>query len=788
MITVSSTIRELLEAKHRQVVRITVGNTGIVLTGDNIAQGGLTLDRYCVSGNSLELGSAIASELNVKLLNFNGEFDNVTFEGQELHLEQGVIDDEDETHWFNMGYFKVDTPPRKKSTINISALDRMTKFDESAYAWSALQTYPMTLANFVSAICSRCTVTLATNLSTLPNYNISIPSDPVSSEEITFRNLIQWASALMGACAYINENGQLVIGWTSNTDVTITGENRYQGADLWENNVTITGYTFTTTVETETEEDITTEDVTYYSGTLDYAIDLTPNPLMPKDGIQGVLNNIYSARGTVTYRPFECSTFPFPYIMPLDKITYVDSNNNEISTIVTNVVHSLNLGSSIASKGDTETTNSFQSGTGFTPSQTKELTKTQFLIEQASVAANSAQQSADSAYNSAVSANNSANNALTQLSIVEDVAGTLRWISEHGDFVHVPDTETSVQPGTIYYIYENGSYVPIVNPDPSKNPYEEGWYVLDVTDSQASYIMAHLAVTDAGLWVLPVNQLAPHQLYDYDSLNDEYHPLEDSDGNLLIDFSKDPQNATGYKVLLGESGMTIFNGEGAAVANYGTTTTIGKETENHVFINTQSVDIKNGSIVYARFSGDGMIIYENNTEIASFAVRPPYNFPVLTLDGRGSIIYANGIQSYADQNTGVYKAKYANTGIYYNDDPFAIGHIWQADEDTYNLSSHLWDYVTQFGLTPGKWLVIFGGEFASSDVGTRAMALGTSPNGISATTRYDITARPCSGFTTKVQSTRILTVTSDTQYYLYAYQNSNNSLDVKPYAFAIKIL
>ena len=137
---------------------------------------------------------------------------------------------------------------------------------------------------------------------------------------------------------------------------------------------------------------------------------------------------------------------------------------------------------------------------------------------------------ADDAHQAAVSANNSANNALVQLSVVEDVAGTLRWISEHGSFV--PTTDTTVIEGAVYFIYENGDYIPIANPDPSANPSQEGWYVLDVTESQAKYIMAHLAVTSAGLWVLPVNQMAEHPLVDSDD-----NQIVDSDDNPIVDFS-----------------------------------------------------------------------------------------------------------------------------------------------------------------------------------------------------------------------------------------------------------
>ena len=616
MITVNNAIKNLLKAKHRQVVRITVGTTGLTLTGEDIAQDGLSIDRYCVSGSSLELGSAIASELTLKLLNFDGKFNNVTLEGQELRVEQGFIDGNNH-YWFDMGYFIVDTPPRTKSTISITALDRMVNFDDSAYAWSATQTYPKTVAQYVSAVCARCQVPLATDLSTLPNYNVSIPKDPIDNTETTFRNIIQWAAAVMGTCAYINELGQMVFGWFADTDINITPEYRYQGADLWEGTTNITGYIYSRSVEQEVQKsevidgevvtytDTEVKDETYVAGSEVYAFDLTGNPFIYYTP-QQILNNLYSTVGTVSYKPFECTTIPFPYIMPLDRITYTDPQENEITTIVTNVVHNLNLGSTIAAKGETDTSRGYSTGTGFTPTQNKELTREQFLLEQASAAASSAKASATSAHNAAVSANISANGALTSLSVVEDVAGTLNWIREHGSFVQT--TDVIVKETTVYFELIDGEYVPIVLPDPSKNPMEEGWYVLDVSDSQSEYIMAHLAVTSAGLWVLPYNQLAPHPLID-----SEDNDLVDSDDNQLVDWSKDPRNASGYKVLLSNTGMTVYDDEGAPIANYGETTTIGHPIGHNVHITNNAVLVRDGSTVLASY-GDTIIFYEPDGE------------------------------------------------------------------------------------------------------------------------------------------------------------------------------
>ena len=152
-------------------------------------------------------------------------------------------------------------------------------------------------------------------------------------------------------------------------------------------------------------------------------------------------------------------------------------------------------------------------------------------------AADAAQQSADDAGKSARVANTAANDALAQLSVVEDVAGTLQWISDHGTFV--PTTDTTVQEGTVYFVHEGGDYVPIA--EPTGNPAAQGWYVLDVSESQTDYIMAHLAVTSAGLWVLPSG-------------------IGDAAG---------PQTAPGYKLLLASDGARLYDASGQQVMDYG---------------------------------------------------------------------------------------------------------------------------------------------------------------------------------------------------------------------------
>ena len=213
--------------------------------------------------------------------------------------------------------------------------------------------------------------------------------------------------------------------------------------------------------------------------------------------------------------------------------------------------------------------------------------------------ADEAQTSADQAQESADSAKESADRSLVQLSIVEDVAGTLNWISEHGTYTVTADT--SVQDGTVYFELVDGDYVPIAQPDPTANPSTEGWYVLDVTDSTSEYIMAHLAVTSAGLWVLPSGQWGMHAIVDSDG-----NYIVDANGDYIADWQIDPVASGGYKVLLSATGMTVYDGSGVAVANYSNTVTIGKSGNVRVLIDNDSLDIVDGSDeVLATFGADG---------------------------------------------------------------------------------------------------------------------------------------------------------------------------------------
>lgn len=308
MYKVSQTVIDLFNKNYRQIVQISVsGKSGsFTIRESEILQGSLTIDRYSVSGSKIEVGSAVAAELSFNLKNDSGKYDNTIFEGAELYVQIGIKDwtatGSVPTYWVPCGHFIIDEPPRHKSTIKISALDRMMCFDKVVD--ESKLSFPMTVEDLINRICSLCGVTCVSSLSKLVNKDYSIKEFP-SDQAITYRTLLQWCTALTGTCAFMNSDGNLEIKWYESTNVLITSSERYD-SDMYENDISITGVYFK---DDEEEKE-------YIAGTDDYCLDLSTNGLI-QENPQVVIDTLYVSLKDFSYRPYEATIKPAPYLYPM---------------------------------------------------------------------------------------------------------------------------------------------------------------------------------------------------------------------------------------------------------------------------------------------------------------------------------------------------------------------------------------------------------------------------------------------------------------------------------------
>lgn len=336
---ITQSVYELFQSGAYQQARITMGQT--IIGNSRIVQGGLSINRYCTTGEKAMVGSCVASELTLVLENSDGAYNLTNFLGRELFVEVGVADENEEIHYVPMGYFGIDEAPRKKARITISALDRMVWFEQKADA-SAL-TFPCTITDLLADICSECGVTRKIS-GALTNGAYVVDEYPETAR--TYRDILKWICEVTGTNAYFDYDGELVLGWfNTSPDVTLTISNRLS-SDTSEESVVFTGVT------------ITTETDTYVAGLPDYAIEIAQNPLL-KEGVQAVADAINLVVNHFSYKAFSASVLAMPHLYPMDGATFVDADGNQFFVAITDCTFKLNGTTELRGRGESTASASY---------------------------------------------------------------------------------------------------------------------------------------------------------------------------------------------------------------------------------------------------------------------------------------------------------------------------------------------------------------------------------------------------------------------------------------------
>lgn len=345
MYNISSKALEKLKKCSRQSVSISVNgiSESITLDMSDITEAP-TIKRRSVTGDRIEIGAVTSSTLKMALYNKDGRFDNFTFEGAEMYVRFSVKLDNSTTEYIPMGYFTVDAPPRKLKKIQISAFDRMMRFNRP---YDTALSYPATLYGILSDACSKCGVPLKTLSSELTNASYRVEKRP-ETDGLTYRQVIEWIAELTATCAWIDWDGKLRLTWYTDTSTSLTKADMFS-ADMYEKSVAVTGVQILANDE---------EGTPYLSGTDDYAFCIEGN-LLAQEDLQSLANNIYAKVGGFTYRPYSCDTISYPHLWPLDKITYFDIKGNAYPSVITDHTITLNGKSKISAQGKTAEQNEY---------------------------------------------------------------------------------------------------------------------------------------------------------------------------------------------------------------------------------------------------------------------------------------------------------------------------------------------------------------------------------------------------------------------------------------------
>ena len=310
------------------------------ITNDEIAT--LSIERASVSGRSLEIGAARAFEMTLCLNTIGDIFKGVRFEGAEARVRVGYITSRG-VEYIPLGVFTVDGCEKKDGKIELAALDRMVKFDRDADFSSIV--FPISVESLALRACYACGIdTSRLNLSDLPNASYLVEQAPGAC---TWRRVLMWCLEIMGVCAYIDPEGYIVAKWYEDTGERLTASDRFDHK-IHENDIVVRGV-----------QVIDEEETAHLAGeTSGFVFTIEGNELLTHDH-SAVASNLAAVLVGFRHRPFEAEVLPHPHLFPLDMLTYIDEDGEEIAVCVSGYIFTMNDNTELTGAGESETTSGY---------------------------------------------------------------------------------------------------------------------------------------------------------------------------------------------------------------------------------------------------------------------------------------------------------------------------------------------------------------------------------------------------------------------------------------------
>ena len=135
---------------------------------------------------------------------------------RELRIQQGdklvYYREDDSGNRIKVGVFTAEKPTRgSKHVYNITAYDNVVMLDKDVSAWlmATQDSFPMSLSAFMHAVCEECGVEFPEQ--DIPNRDYSVSA--FYADDLTGRQLMQWACQIAGRFARADADGALRLGW-----------------------------------------------------------------------------------------------------------------------------------------------------------------------------------------------------------------------------------------------------------------------------------------------------------------------------------------------------------------------------------------------------------------------------------------------------------------------------------------------------------------------------------------------------------------------------------------------
>jgi len=273
---------------------VTVGGTTYSFTGADIRSGKIN---RAISGNSLEIGTVYASELDIDL---GLSVSRYELYGAEITLNIQLVGAAD---IIPMGIFTIAEINQSSDRLHIKAYDNMLKFDDVKFSPLGHITIQSPYA-WLSEACLACGVTLGMTVGEIegmPNGYRDTGFADVVTDASTWRDVIGYLGAYLGSFAFIGRDGALYLKkYKGVADDTIPASFRYSS--------TLSDYRTTYDGIYGIDKEAGIQEYVANSNTGGLVLDLGVNPFMQFVGQSArlsALGEIIDAWNGIYYVPFE---------------------------------------------------------------------------------------------------------------------------------------------------------------------------------------------------------------------------------------------------------------------------------------------------------------------------------------------------------------------------------------------------------------------------------------------------------------------------------------------------
>ena len=335
------------------------------LTNEDIFDNGLIIDKYCTTGNTLEVGSTVSAQLTLTLLN-NDTVSAISWNNTQLAVSVTAG-----TYTYDLGVFIVQEYKRQRKFIKLTALDKMITLDTminqtwDEFVSSHQQAAPgtnfgaLTLAWFLawvlyitgSSDISPATSSWGTEFPAYNSYTFlnEVIDDIPNLKNMTYRAAIQYVLALGGKCAFFDGNTLTMQWWINSSEwfgdseqFTVTPRNRFSGSIDADTTYQVYGVSLSTPTGGTYYPPMSSDKVNDFLRVQTGISIEDENTTGPTGGYVGAMLNDMR---TPPYYLFDAEILSAPYLWPLDIINWhdtADESDTGKKCLITHVTYRLN--------------------------------------------------------------------------------------------------------------------------------------------------------------------------------------------------------------------------------------------------------------------------------------------------------------------------------------------------------------------------------------------------------------------------------------------------------------